>query len=40
MVGVKVGNGDLEATKQAIVNTPSALTEAAETDSIDHPFAA
>ena len=40
MVGVKVGNGDLEATKQAITNTPSALTEAAETNSIDHTFAA
>tara|TARA_B100001564_G_scaffold124398_1_gene103848 strand:+ start:637 stop:1287 length:651 start_codon:yes stop_codon:yes gene_type:complete len=40
MVGIKVGNGSLEATKKAITNTPAALTEAAETDSIDHMFGA
>ena len=40
MVGIKVGNGDLEATKQAITNTPAALNEAAETNSIDHMFGA
>ncbi len=40
MVGVKVGNGDLEATKKTIVNTPAALNEAAETNSVDHTFAA
>ena len=40
MVGVKVGSGDLEATKSAIVNTPTTLNEAAETNSIDHSFAA
>ena len=40
MVGVKVGNGDLEATKKAITNTPAALTEAAETNSVDSTFGA
>ena len=40
MVGVKVGNGNLEATKNVIVNTPAALNEAAETKDISHEFAA
>ena len=40
MVGVKLGIGDLEATKDTIVNTPVALNEAAETNSIDHTFGA
>jgi len=40
MVGVKVGDGNLEATKNVIVNTPVALNEAAETKDISHEFAA
>ena len=40
MVGVKVGDGNLEATKNVIVNTPAALNEAAQTKDISHEFAA
>ena len=40
MVGIKYGTGTLEATKDAITNTPAALTEAAETKDIDHEFGA
>ena len=40
MIGVKLGIGDLEATKNTIVNSPVALNEAAETNSIDHTFGA
>ena len=40
LIGLKVGNGELEATKLAITNTPAALTEAAETKSIDNTYAA
>jgi hypothetical protein len=38
MVGIKLGYGELEATKNAITNTPAALTEAAETKDIDNEF--
>ena len=40
MVGIKLGYGELEATKDAITNTPAALTEAAETKDIDHEYGA
>jgi len=40
MVGIKLGYGELEATKNAITNTPAALTEAAETKDIDHEYGA
>ena len=40
MVGIKLGYGQLEATKNAITNTPAALTEAAETKDIDHEYGA
>ena len=40
MIGVKLGIGELEATKDAIVNAPVALNEAAETKSIDHAYGA
>ena len=40
IVGVKLGYGDLEATKNTIVNAPVALNEAAESNSIDHAFGA
>ena len=40
LVGVKVGNGDLEATKATIVNTPATLNEGAETGSVDSQYAA
>ena len=40
MVGIKLGYGELEATKNAITNTPAALTEAAQTKDIDHEYGA
>ena len=40
LVGIKVGDGDLEATKLEITNTPAALSEAQESNSINHTFAA
>ena len=40
MVGIKYGTGTLEATKDAITNTPAALTEASETNDIDHEYGA
>ena len=40
MIGVKLGIGDLEATKNTIVNAPVALNEASETKSIDHAYGA
>lgn len=40
IVGIKLGYGELEATKNAITNTPAALTEAAETKDIDHEYGA
>jgi hypothetical protein len=40
MIGVKLGIGDLEATKDTIVNAPVALNEASETKSIDHAYGA
>ena len=40
LVGVKVGNGDLEATMAEITNTPTTLNEAAQTKSVDNTYAA
>ena len=40
LIGLKVGNGDLEATRATIVNTPAALNEAADTQSVDHLYGA
>ena len=40
MVGIKLGYGQLEATKDAITNTPAALTEAAQTKDVDHEYGA
>jgi len=40
MVGIKLGYGQLEATKDAITNTPAALTEAADTADISHEYGA
>ena len=40
MIGVKLGYGQLEATKNAITNTPAALTEAAETKDVDNEYGA
>jgi len=40
MVGIKLGYGQLEATQDAITNTPAALTEAAQTKDIDHEYGA
>jgi hypothetical protein len=40
MVGIKLGYGQLEATQNAITNTPAALTEAAQTKDVDHEYGA
>jgi hypothetical protein len=40
LVGVKLGVGDLEATKNTIVNVPVALNENQESSSIDHAYGA
>ena len=40
LVGVKLGVGDLEATKNTIVNSPVALNEGQETKSIDNAYGA
>tara|TARA_E500000178_G_C16990901_1_gene740755 strand:- start:93 stop:737 length:645 start_codon:yes stop_codon:yes gene_type:complete len=40
LVGLKVGIGELEATRGEIVNTPATLNEAADTKDIDHEYGA
>ena len=40
LIGLKVGNGELEATRATIVNTPATLNEAADTQNVDHLYGA
>ena len=40
LVGLKYGNGSLEATMSEIVNTPATLNEAAQTQDVDHEYGA
>ena len=40
LIGLKVGNGELEATRAEIVNTPTTLNEAADTQNVDHLYGA
>ena len=40
LIGLKVGNGELEATRATIVNTPGTLKEAADTQNVDHLYGA
>lgn len=40
MVGVKLGYGSFEATKNAVTNTPAALTEGAQTKDVSHEYGA
>ena len=40
LIGLKVGNGELEATRATLVNTLATLNEAADTQNVDHLYGA